>query len=39
MAKVSVSDDIKSHQNYQVAIDMRHVHFFDKETTARVSEW
>lgn len=39
MAKVSVSDDIKSHQNYQVAVDMRRVHFFDKETTARVSEW
>ena len=39
MTKVDVSDDIKSHSNYQVAIDMKHVHFFDKETTVRVSEW
>ncbi len=38
MAKVSVSDDIKSHNDYQVAIDMKYVHFFDKETTMRVSE-
>ena len=38
MTKVVVTDAIKAHTDYKVAINMNHVHFFDKETTMRVSE-
>jgi multiple sugar transport system ATP-binding protein len=37
IAKVKRNDNIKSHEDFQIAINMDRVHFFDKYTTERLN--